>query len=381
MTFDTLGVLPLDELIAHPRLVASGNAAGVRRVDAISGRGSYLRAAPHAIGSAALDPDQRNWLDTIYRSVEQPFGTARCTVLRDAVVAGQGSVVTRDGCLVRETVTEFLANRQAPDGFAAAGEGAFRLLPAPERRVAGPVLLLKRPWWRNYGHWLVDSAATLALAARLRLLANWRIAVGAQNNAPMRQVVLDTCARLAPGVEVLEHPDDEVWTCEELFYVSPLHVPPLYKHPEGLASLRALLLRDELATPLPDRRLFVSRGAHPSRRLDNEAALIAVAESHGYEVVEPQHLDLAGQIRLFRSATCVVGVKGAALTNILFCAAGARCLLLSPGDFADPFFWDLASHAGAAYSELFGRLTSRTAPASHNPFVIDPARFAALLPR
>ena len=137
----------------------------------------------------------------------------------------------------------------------------------------------------------------------------------------------------------------------------------------------------ELGAVQPSRRLFISRGGHPARRLENEAELIAHARRHGYEVVEPQHLDLAGQARLFHGAASVVGVKGAALANLLFCPAGAACLVLSPGDFPDPFFWDLASHAGVTYAELFGRLTGRDRPQSHNGFTIDPVRFADMLPR
>ena len=115
--------------------------------------------------------------------------------------------------------------------------------------------------------------------------------------------------------------------------------------------------------------------------MENEAELIAIAATSGYEVVQPERLDLVGQAVLFRAASCVVGVKGAALANIVFCAAGASVLVLSPGDFPDPFFWDLAAHAGASYAELFGALTARDRPRSHNPFRVDPARFAALLPR
>ncbi len=377
---DTLHVISLEALIDQQRLIETHNAAGVDRVDELVSPGCYRRRPPRGIDTADLDPDHLPWVQEIYNAGEQRYGAVRCTVLKDALIAGQGSVVTRDGSLVRDSAVEFLAHGATPHGFTAAAEGGLRLPPAC-RRIAAPVVLLKRPWWRNYGHWLIDSAATLALATRLRRPPSWTVVVGRQESPPMRQVVADTLACLAPGVPVLEHPDDEVWACDELLYLSPLHIPPLFKHPEGLASLRAQLLRTELGAVQPSRRLFISRGGHPARRLENEAELIAHARRHGYEVVEPQHLDLAGQARLFHGAASVVGVKGAALANLLFCPAGAACLVLSPGDFPDPFFWDLASHAGVTYAELFGRLTGRDRPQSHNGFTIDPVRFADMLPR
>lgn len=376
-----ISVAPLADLIEHKRMVATRNAAGVRGVDTLLPAGGYARPAPRAVDTADLDADLHETMRDILANARQGYGPLRTATLKDAIVAGQGSVVTRDAHLVRDSATEFLAQDRPPDGFAQAEAGRFRLATPPPRRIEGAALLLKRPWWRNYGHWLIDSAATLALAARMRLPAGWRIILGRQESAPVRALVAQTVALLAPGVAVLEQPDDEAWRVDDLIYPAPVHVPPLFKQPEGLAALRALVLRESLAAPAAHRRLFVSRGAHPARRLDNEAELIAIAVEAGYEVVQPERLDLVGQAALFRAASCVVGVKGAALANIAFCAAGASVLVLSPGDFPDPFFWDLACHAGATYAELFGALTARDRPRSHNPFRVDAARFTELLPR
>jgi capsular polysaccharide biosynthesis protein len=376
-----ISVAALTDLIEHKRMLATDNAAGVRAVNTLLAAGGYARPAPHALDTTALDADLHDTMRDILANARQTYGPLRTVTLKDGIVTGQGSVVTRDGHLVRDSVSEFLALGRPPEGFTEADAGRFRLIARTVRRVEGAALLLKRPWWRNYGHWLIDSAATLALASRMRLPADWRIILGRQESPPVRAVVAQTVRLLAPGIAVLEHPDDEIWQVDDLIYPAPVHVPPLFKQPEGLAALRALVLRERLAPPAAHRRLFVSRGAHPARRLENEAELVAIAAEAGYEVVLPERLDLVGQAALFRAAAAVVGVKGAALANILFCAPGASVLVLSPSDFPDPFFWDLAAHAGAAYAELFGRLTARDRPRSHNPFRVDPARFAALLPR
>lgn len=376
MKCDIAGVRPLQEIISGRWLPA-----GVAAVFELAPGGFYRRPAPLAIDAADLDRDQLPAVRGIYNvdAASQPFGPVCCAVLKGAFVAGQGSVVTRDGCVVRESVAEFVAHGDVPDGFVGDGAGGLRLSNPPCRRISGPVLLLKRPWWRNYGHWLIDSAAMLALAT-LRLPGPWQAMVGRQESPKMRRVVADTFSCLAPGAEALEHPDGEVWLCDELLYVSPLHVPPLFKHPDGLSTLRARILRRADGAAQPVRRLFVTRGGQGHRRLENEAELAALAVARGYEVVDPLDLDLAGQARLFRGAASVAGVKGAALANMLFSGAGTRCLVLSPGDFPDPFFWDLACHAGASYAELFGPLTGRGRARGHNSFTADPVRFAAMLP-
>ena len=56
-------------------------------------------------------------------------------------------------------------------------------------------------------------------------------------------------------------------------------------------------------------------------------------------------------------------------------------IVLSPGDFVDPFYWDIAGTHHAHYAELYGALAQRDRNASHNDFTIDPIRFEATLQR
>lgn len=373
-----ISVMRLSEAVAPQHLRQTGNAPGARSVDDIAPPGRYLRKPPLHLDVAELDDDRRDWVREVYSATEQSFRTLRLIAFKDACVVGQGSVVTRDGTLLFESAAEFLAHKAAPDGFSFETEHALRIATPHRRNIPGPVLLLKRPWWRNYGHLLVDCASLLALSSRMRVPRGTRLVLGKADTPRMRQLMAELVARLAPHFEVIEHADDEAWHCEELYYPEPVHIPPLHKHPLAMATLRALLLPRGPASG--DARIFVSRGPHPARRLENEAELAAIAASHGYRMVRPEELSLEQQMALFQSSTCIVGVKGAALTNLLFCAAGTRCLVLSPSDFGDPFFWDLASHANVAYSEIFGRTTTRSGPAGQNAFRVDPEKFSSLLP-
>ncbi len=362
-------------------LIESSEAAGVVRVDAALPAGSHTLPAPPVIDWLALDEALHETMRNIRAIPSQTYGPLYATVFQEAMVVGQGSVITRDARLVRESAAEFVAPGNPPDGFEKIAPDMLRMKPGPTRRIEGCALLLKRPWWRNYGHWLVDSASILAIASRLRLPPRWQVIVGAQEVPAMRAVVEQTMGLLAPDVPVREHRDEDVFVVDELFYVSPMSVPPLFKRPEGLVMLAAAVSRRSIHHGAAYRRLFVSRGDHPSRRLWNEIEIIGIARAEGYDVVYPEQLSLQEQANLFRSAISIVGVKGAALTNIIFCAAGASVLVLSPSDFVDPFFIDLAAHAGVTYSELYGPLVTRERPASYNPFTVDPEKFSALLPK
>jgi capsular polysaccharide biosynthesis protein len=127
------------------------------------------------------------------------------------------------------------------------------------------------------------------------------------------------------------------------------------------------------------RRLFVSRRHFPGRQLVNEAQVIDVFERYGFEVVFPEDLSFLEQARLFASASAVAGVKGAALTNMVFCPPETVVIAMSPIDWSDLFFWDIAGQRNFAYYELTGPLASGTNVRGQNPFAIDPTKLEITL--
>ena len=374
----TIEVATIQQIIAG-EVAASPLLAGLWHVEDLAEGTAYLRKAPFQIDAGEIDADQRALIEEYFTSRVAYFEPVRHFRVDNALVAGQGAVIAADAFLIRESAAEFLASGMVPNGLVGLGDNRFGLGVTPAARIEQPSLLLKRPWYLNYGHWLVDSAAMLSLAAGLTMPPDWQIVIGPQYTDRMRAVVGETLALLAPGVPVLEQPDDQVWRFTELHYVSPVHVPPLFKLPVGLASLRAHALRGRLTGGGPRRAIYVSRGTIGHRVLANEDAVIALCCSLGMEVVSPEQLSLVGQASLFHGAALIVGVKGAALTNTLFCTPRTHLVVLSPSDFPDPFYWDLVAQSGVNYSEQFGRVLSRDRGQGQNPFAIDIHRLRAVL--
>ena len=327
-----------------------------------------------------MEPVSRHEAEDHHRYLTQDTPAVTHHVFADATVAGQGTVVTADGRMVHESAQEFLGGGYAPDGFAAVPGGKFRLNPTIHRAVSTPSLLAQRPWADNFGHFLVDAAALVTLADRLALPSGWQIVIAHFADPRTRAIAHEVLGVLARGVPVVEHGNAEVWRFEQLHYVSPVQVPSAMKRPETLAMLRAALLRGYGERAVANRRLFVSRGPDALRKLDNEHEVAAICRARGFEVVRPDLEPMGEQAALFRSAAFVVGVKGAALTNLMFGPAGSTALVLTPGDFPDPFFWDVCAQTGIRYAEMAGVRTTNL-PRGHNSFRIDPARFASLLDR
>lgn len=82
------------------------------------------------------------------------------------------------------------------------------------------------------------------------------------------------------------------------------------------------------AAKQPGRRLYVTRANAAARPLANEAELVDLVVTHGFEVVDPGKLPFAEQIALFASASIVMGPHGAGLTNAAFCDGDATLIEL-----------------------------------------------------
>lgn len=122
----------------------------------------------------------------------------------------------------------------------------------------------------------------------------------------------------------------------------------------------------------PDRTGGCSSAGCPYHRiLVNQDELGARVAARGFRPIDPWELTLEQQIAEFSGAEEVIGVAGAAMTNIVFCRPGMRVVMLAPPQFADTFFWFIATHCGLHYSELRGEVLRQS---SHGPAVAGAER-------
>ncbi len=339
--------------------------------------GSYVRRVPIYVDAANALLSTRQSVETYFGQQSQRHLSLCLVEMLDAGVTGQGTVITRKGRLVRNAVAEFTAHGLVPDGFSRVGDETFTIKAKTHRHFAQPCILAKRPWYNNFGHWLVDGASVLALASDIIRAQNVNIIIGKYQSSKVREVVLESIAAIAPGAKILEQPDDELWTFDKLYYVTPPHVPPLFKSPEAIRRLRAVF-SDKIPAPPTPRRIYVSRNRAASRRLVNEAEIFSVCQRYGFTMVVPETLPFMEQVQLFAQAEALVGVKGAAFTNVMFCSPKSKIMLLSPDDFPDPFFWDIAGQLGCEYSEAFGPLATAKAQGL-NDFTISADQLLLML--
>jgi hypothetical protein len=99
------------------------------------------------------------------------------------------------------------------------------------------------------------------------------------------------------------------------------------------------------------RRMYFPR--HGKRGLANEAEVEKELVNFGFEAFEP-----AGKTDLqlaLADVSHVVGIHGAAMTNLVFCQPGTKVLELLPTDMPWRHFYSLCSSGGMPYGVLMGR--------------------------
>jgi capsular polysaccharide biosynthesis protein len=138
-----------------------------------------------------------------------------------------------------------------------------------------------------------------------------------------------------------------------------LLVPSLPNLDESAPPWLVAWLRDRL--PAVDvagkpRRLYVTRGnrAH-TRRLESEPALWPELEARGFTRIDPGTMSVRDQIDHFAAAEAIIGVHGAALTNLVFASPGVRVLELFAPAYLKHCFWAITQSIPAAeYRYLVG---------------------------
>lgn len=119
--------------------------------------------------------------------------------------------------------------------------------------------------------------------------------------------------------------------------------------PAGTSWIRNRILPKKIQ--VPEKLLYVERTAG-TRSCSNSLELRQFFANRGWDIVDPGTLPLDQQIDLFASARLVVGVHGAALTNLLWMSPGARVLELMPSKRRNGCYASLAHVIGLHHETM-----------------------------
>lgn len=233
-------------------------------------------------------------------------------------------------------------------------------------------LILKRRSSSNYGHWLIEFLPWAEIAIR--------------KNVPFQRVILEYYARnkigvvqsstlAAVGLESswIKRCSRTPYLIDDLWIPSKGCIHSHTKHPLLIRVARSaglsLLNNCEFCELNLGRRLYVSRKENEKRHVVNECSVFNYLEQFGFERVYTSDFTYEEQVWIFSQAEIIVGVGGAALTNIIYSPPTAKVICLLPAESFENFFWDLCCHLDLKYSVVFGRVIDGVGV--HGNFLVD----------
>lgn len=140
----------------------------------------------------------------------------------------------------------------------------------------------------------------------------------------------------------------------------------------GIMNIRSCV--GEYLSEQTTRKIFISRKNYSTTRLRNEAAIIPLFEAAGFEIVYPETLSYVEQIHLFSSVKCVVGVTGAAMTNIVYCHPGTVAGCIIPQEYGFCVYSTIAKLIGCQTLFLSPGIISRSECIVADGYQVDEAQ-------
>lgn len=256
------------------------------------------------------------------------------------------------------------------DGIAVPARSNY-LLRAGRSSSRGPAVLLGQN--HNFGHWLLNHAGRLALIEDHPELEALPVIIGTESSRA--RAALETLERLGinhdriiqvePG-ELAEF--EQLWVPSQLFCL--LTTPAISWSPRVLDFLRRRL---GVGEPKPGRRrLYLTRRSARYRKLQNEAAVFALLEPLGFEMLDVGALSLAEQIEVAGDVAAIVGPAGNALNLALFAARGVPVIELGYPELSMRASGGLSHALSQPFVSIDGQLVAGDRSDIESDFIIDP---------
>jgi len=211
-------------------------------------------------------------------------------------------------------------------------------------RVPGTVISLSTDGHNNYYHWMLDLLPKLFIALATGL-DHGTFYLGA--STPFQT---DTLKLL--GIPLARTIDANVipfLQADELIvpFLGQRHPPNIFSAGKCrlLVDIFSFLVSGKTVLRKLPTRFLVSRGKTRSRRVVNEAELLARLEPLGFRPVYLEDLSLVEQITLFSKAEAIVASTGAGLINLIHARPGTPVAILMPEECPDLVCQDIATFA------------------------------------
>lgn len=220
----------------------------------------------------------------------------------------------------------------------------------PVEELSGRTFLAAQLGGETYFHWMVDVLPLLL--EEQRRMGGLKAFRHILTHHPLKFFHRQTFERLGvPPEKILGLKKRTGYRCQELVFHTAHHQTGRAPA-ENLLSVARLFLGPTKDKPSTPRRLALLRGPESSRVLLHRREIADLLVSRGFVDYEPSGDTIEEQARKFAGAELIVGVHGAALTNLIFCRPGTRVLELFSARYVNPCYVHISQQLGLLHTSL-----------------------------
>ncbi len=281
-----------------------------------------------------------DWTPAFEERRDLPYRPLYCASMERGEVMGHGNIISPDHFLIDDAVPNYNTGVYQ-DKFSLLNGGAS--LQSPQE-IDGSVFVMSALYSDFYYHWLYHSVA------KLNLLSSYQPDYFYVNTAlPFQKQYLEMLGiskhRIIPAT------NDSYIRAKTLIFTAYLSLLNDY----SISFLRSLVALSGADYKLHDKKIYISRNDAPNKRqLENEEAVFNFLHQEGFEKYELSHLTIQEQIKLFASASFVIGPHGAGIGNIVFCQEGTKVIEIFDPGYVHPCMWMQIPSLNLHYGYVLG---------------------------
>jgi hypothetical protein len=251
------------------------------------------------------------------------------------------SVIYKNGFLIKETVPA--KNYEGYYKF----RYLFKNILVNKKEIldrSTPYLLVTDLWSPGHFHWFCDVIPRL-LCIKDRTKD---FVLLLPDTSYIRKIALESLGLLGIVFKnILLMKEGRFYKTKNLYFVSRVTASGRMD-PQLMQKARELF---GYKGPGGNQRIYISRNKARFRKVLNEQALSGILKQYGFEIIHTENLSLSEQMSLFSSASVLMGIHGAGLTNCVFMQPGSSVIELRKKEngASNVGYWHLADSLDQAY--------------------------------
>jgi len=210
------------------------------------------------------------------------------------------------------------------------------------------ILVIHSDWSYNYFHWLCDALIKLMLLDK-KLIEQYTLLLPQTHNKSFVKNSLNYFG--FKSIQWFEN--DELQKLQNFTWVPSLNGTGNFR-PKVLKELRAFFIKEKFYQENSgNKKIYLTRSGEEKRLVQNEDEVTELLRREGFHIVNPGKLDFESQIELFYQADVVLGLHGAAFTNMLFCRPSTKIIEMRlKGDDRNNVFYSMSEALDLKYDYL-----------------------------